>query len=185
MDELQGKSDEELAALVQGNNTDALGVLMSRYSPKLLRYGRKFLARSEHIEDVVQDVFIKTYQNIESFDSTRSFSAWIYRIAHNAFVNALRKNQRDPVMFVDFDTFTAHPAYEIDPAGEEERAQMRSQVERGLDLLTPNHREILILYYLEELSYQEIADVLRVPLGTVGVRLSRARDALKKHINGN
>ena len=74
-------TDEALAALVQRNNNEAFGVLMSRYQPKLLRYGRRFLARDEHIEDAVQDIFIKTYQNIESFDATRSFSPWISPMA--------------------------------------------------------------------------------------------------------
>ena len=63
---LLDKTDEELATLVQGNNDEAFGVLMNRYQPKLLRYGRRFLVNGDHIEDVVQEVFIKTYQNIKS-----------------------------------------------------------------------------------------------------------------------
>jgi RNA polymerase sigma-70 factor (ECF subfamily) len=180
---LEDMVDEELARLVQGNNTDAFGVLLSRYQPKLLRYGRKFMAREEHIEDVVQEIFIKAYQNIESFDVSRSFSPWIYRIAHNAFANALRQRSREPIIFLDLDTLVAHPSYERDPAGEEERAHMQSLVSQGLEALSSSHREVLVLYYLEELSYQEIADVLRVPIGTVGVRLSRAREALKKYVD--
>ncbi len=178
------KTDEELAALVRGNNNDAFGVLMNRYQPKLLRYGKKFLANEENIKDVVQEVFIKTYQSMQSFDATRSFSTWIYRIAHNAFANAIRKKNRDPVIFLDFDALTAHPGYEIDPAGEEERKEMQILIDKGLEVLTPNYREILTLYYIEELSYQAIADILRVPMGTVGVRLSRAREALKNYVHG-
>ena len=66
---------------------------MDRYQAKLLRYGRRFLAQDDHIVDVVQDVFIKTYENIQSFDATRKFSPWIYRIAHNAFVNEIRQKK--------------------------------------------------------------------------------------------
>jgi RNA polymerase sigma-70 factor (ECF subfamily) len=142
----------------------------------------------------VQEVFIKAYQNIESFDATRSFSPWIYRIAHNTFVNELRKQHREPVSYIDFDALVAHPSYEIDPAGDEEKRQMKELLQRGLATLTSSQREVLVLYYSEDLSYQAIADVLRVPVGTVGVRLKRAREALgrtiengplKKHIDGN
>lgn len=184
MEGLSQKSDEELAALVQGNNEEAFGVLMSRYQPKLLRYGRKFLAENAPIEDVVQEVFISTYKNIRSFDTTKLFSPWIYRIAHNMFVNTLRHNSRKPFITVDLDMFAAHTAYEIDPAEDEEREHARKLVDRGLTALAPIYREVIILYYIEQLSYQEIAEVLRVPTGTVGIRLRRAREALKKYVEG-
>ncbi|MFI5260653.1 MAG: RNA polymerase sigma factor [Candidatus Paceibacteria bacterium] len=185
MEGLSQKTDEELAALVQGNNEAAFGVLMNRYQPKLLRYGRRFLAEHAPIEDVVQEVFIRTYQNIQSFDTTKPFSPWIYRIAHNLFVNALRHNSRQPFITVDLDMFAAHTAYEIDPAADEEREHARALVDQSLDALAPIYREVIILYYLEHLSYQEIAEVLRVPTGTVGIRLRRAREAMKKYVEGN
>lgn len=181
---LEAISDEELAALVQGKNEEAFGVLMSRYQSTLLRYGRRFLSEDAPIEDVVQEVFIKTYQNIQSFDTTRTFSPWIYRIAHNLFVNALRSHSRQPFITVDLDMFGAHAAYEIDPAGDEERRETKILIDRGLGALLPIYREVLILYYLEQLSYQEIAEVLHVPTGTVGIRLRRAREALKKYVTG-
>lgn len=184
MEDLGHKTDEELAGLVQGKNEPAFGVLMSRYQPKLLRYGRRFLSDNAPIEDVVQEVFIKTYQNIQSYDVTRPFSPWIYRIAHNMFVNMLRSNSRLPFVTVDLDLFSAHTAYEIDPAGDEEREHARTLVDRGLKALAPIYREVIILYYLEHFSYQEIADVLHVPVGTVGVRLRRAREALKNYVEG-
>ncbi|HVB20076.1 MAG TPA: RNA polymerase sigma factor [Candidatus Paceibacterota bacterium] len=181
---LNQKTDEELAALVQGKNEAAFGVLMSRYQPKLLRYGRKFLSDNAPIEDVVQEVFIKTYQNILGYDAARPFSPWIYRIAHNMFVNTLRHNSRHPLITVDLDLFSAHAAYERDPAEDEEREHMRALVDRGLNALPPIYREVVVLYYLEQLGYQEIADVLHVPVGTVGIRLRRAREAIKKYVAG-
>jgi RNA polymerase sigma-70 factor (ECF subfamily) len=179
---MDDKTDEELAALVQGNNDVAYGVLIERYQARLLRYGRKFLSNEDHIEDIVQDVFIKTYQNIRGFDAGRKFSPWIYRIAHNAFVNALRKKGREPVMSVDFDIFTDHPVYHYDPVEDEDRKAMHATVEAGLGALTPLYKEIIVLYYIEELSYQEISEILHIPLGTVSVRLRRGREALKKVI---
>jgi len=175
-------TDEELAILVQGNNDVAFGVLIERYQGRLLRYGKKFLSDDDHIEDIVQEVFIKTYQNIRGFDTDRKFSPWIYRIAHNAFVNALRKKHREPVISVDFDIFTDHPQEHYDPAEEEDRKAIRAVVESGLAALPPIYKEILVLYYIEEMSYQEIVDILHVPLGTVSVRLRRGREALKKTI---
>lgn len=184
-EEFEQKSDEDLALLIQGKNERALGVLMSRYQPRLLRYGRKFLAEKAHIEDAVQEVFIKVYQNIRDFDVTRPFRPWIYRIAHNMFVNTIRQNSRLPFVTMDLDLLPSYASYERDPAGEEERAQMKELIDRGLETLAPNYREVIILYYLEQLGYQEIADVLRVPVGTVGVRLHRAREALKTYVIGN
>ncbi|MDE1919132.1 MAG: RNA polymerase sigma factor [Patescibacteria group bacterium] len=183
-EKLSQKTDEELAALVQGKNEEAFGVLMDRYQKKLLRYGRRFLLELAPIEDVVQEVFIKAYENIRSFDTTRPFSPWIYRIAHNMFINTLRKNSRTPFITIDLDTISAHAAYEIDPAEDEEQAHTRALIDRGLEKLPPIYREVIILYYLEQLSYQEIAEVLRVPLGTVGIRLSRAREALRTYVEG-
>lgn len=176
-------TDEELARLAQGNNQDAFGVLMERYQERLLRYGRRFLSDQGHIEDMVQDVFIKTYQNIQSFDATRRFSSWIYRIAHNTFVNALRKKHREPLVFIDFDALVTHPADERDLAQDVDRKDMLELIRSGLEELQPAYKEIIVLYYLEELGYQEIADVLRIPIGTVGVRLRRGREALKKKVD--
>ncbi len=172
-------SDEEVAKLVQDGDREQFGLLVERYEEKLLRYGRKFLSRSEDIEDIVQDVFINCYQNLQGFDTAQRFSPWIYRIAHNAFVNGLRKQKRNPLVFVDFDTFVAHPVYEDPVPREREQAEVKGMIEKSLEHLKSHYREVLVLYYLEELSYKEISDILQVPTGTVGIRLKRAKDALK------
>lgn len=176
------QTDEQIAALVQKGNKELFGALMDRYERKLFSYGRKFLTGQDNIEDVVQEVFIKTYQNIRGFDTSQKFSPWIYRIAHNTFVNALRKNAKSPLRFFDFDTFTAHPVYEDTTPVEKEQKRVGEIIDKGLDKLTPGYREIIILYYIENLSYKEIADILHVPIGTVSVRLLRAKKALKKYV---
>lgn len=182
---LHTKTDEQLAALTAGKNEAAFGVLMSRYQGKLLRYGRRFLSEGARIDDAVQETFIKAYENMQSYDPARPFSPWLYRIAHNTFVNELRRESRNPFIALDLDALSAHHAYEMDPAGDEEREQVKALIDRGLSALSPLYREVLVLHYIEDLSYQEIADVLHVPLGTVGVRLSRAREALKHHVERN
>lgn len=171
-------TDEELAGRVQAGDKEAFGAIVDRYETKLLRYGRKFLARQEDIEDIVQDAFVSAYQNIQSFDTAQRLSPWLYRIAHNAFVNALRKHSRAPLL-VDWDALVAHPAYEDPAVGERDQRDMRKDLDRGLERLSPKYREVLALYYFEELSYKDIAEVLRVPPGTVGIRLKRAKEALR------
>lgn len=181
MDHYSGSdTDEQLASAVQRGDTERFGELVSRYEAKLLRYGRRFLSESADIEDIVQDAFLRAYENIQSYDPGQPFSPWMYRIAHNAFVNRLRKASRSPIALPDFDTLLAHSAYEDPAPRERDQEDMKRLVEEGLQSLSPKYREALILYYLEELPYKEIAEVLQVPVGTVGIRLARAREALKK-----
>jgi RNA polymerase sigma-70 factor (ECF subfamily) len=173
-------TDEEAATRVQKGDKEAFGLLVERYEAKLLRYGGKFISRSEDIEDIVQDVFLRCYENIQSFDTSQKFSPWIYRIAHNAFVNGLRKRKRSPLVYVDFDALLAHPVYEDPAPKEREQQEIKKMIDESLDKLKDKYREVLVLYYLEELSYKEIADIIQVPTGTVGIRIKRAKESLKK-----
>ncbi len=175
-------SDESLAELVQKGDTEKFGLLMERYQPKLFRYGRKFLYDKDNIEDVVQDVFIKTYQNINSFDTNQKFSPWIYRIAHNTYINAIKKSLLGPMYIFDFDTLISHTVVEDPIVREKEQKEMKEIVDKGLSLIEPKYREILVLYFIEELSYKEISDILQIPIGTVGVRIMRAKEILKQAI---
>jgi len=174
-------SDEHIVSLVQGGDVDAFGILVDRYEEKLLRYGRKFLARTEDIEDIVQDVFVSAFQNIQGFDASLRVSPWLYRIAHNAFVNALRTRGR-VIDLLDFDALIAHHVYEDPVKNERDIKDMRAMLEKGLDTLSPKYREILILHYFEDMAYKDIADVLQVPVGTVSIRIKRAKEALKEEI---
>src|SRR5258708_7525081 len=121
-------NDEQLALRVQEGDRDVFAVLVERYEKKLLRYGTKFLARREDIQDLVQEVFMGVYQNIQSFDASQKFSSWIYRIAHNTFVNGLKKNNRNPLVFLDFDTLFSHVAYEDPAQNEREQKEVRAMV---------------------------------------------------------
>ena len=173
-----GNSDEQLASQVQKGDTQAFGVLVERYQAKMLRYAHKFLL-ADSSEDAVQEVFIKVYQNINSFDASQRFSPWVYRIAHNEFINHLKKSGREQLSFFDPDTFFPHPIAKETAEGETERNEAKKTVVAGLDKLDAKYREALVLFYLEELSYKEISDVLKIPVATVGVRIKRAKDALK------
>ncbi len=173
-------TDEALAIRVQGGDKAAFAAIMERFEGKLLRYGNKFLAEREDVVDIVQEVFISVYQNIKSFDRSQKLSPWIYRIAHNAFVNALKKKSRNPFVMLDFDALLSHTVSEDPLQGEREQEEIHKMIDAGLDQLSAKYKEILILYYLEELPYKEIADIIEVPIGTVGIRIKRAKEALRK-----
>lgn len=175
-------TDEQVVKLIQQGDKEKFSILIERYESKLSRYGRKFLSDKENIQDIVQDVFMNTYQNIQSFDTSLKFSSWIYRIAHNAFVNNLKKNSRNPLTLFDFDfdTLIGHSIHENPVLVEHEQKEIKKMVDTGLSGLSPKYKEIIILYYLEELSYKEISDILKIPTSTVGVRIKRAKESLKE-----
>lgn len=173
-------TDEALAARVQAGEVDIFGMLIERYQKKLSRYGTKFLSQPEDIQDIMQEVFIRAYQNIQSFDVSQRFSPWIYRIAHNEYVSALRKRSHNPFIVFDFDALLSHHAYDDPAEGERDQADMRVMIEKGLAEISAKYREVLILYYLEEFGYKEISEVLRIPIGTVGIRLARGKTELER-----
>jgi len=174
------QTDEEIVLLIQQGDKEKFGILMERYDVKLSRYGKKFLSNNDNINDIVQDVFIHTFENINNFDTSLKFSSWIYRIAHNAFVNGLKKQQKAPLLGLDLDTLVSHTVYEDPVHQEKEYEEMKRLIAVGLDQLKPKYKEAIILHYLEEFSYKEISDILQIPTSTVGIRVMRGREALKK-----
>jgi RNA polymerase sigma factor (sigma-70 family) len=175
------ETDESITLRVQAGDADAFGELISRYQAKLMRYARKFLPDPDDATDIVQDIFIKAYENIRSFDATRRFSPWIYRIAHNEFVNALKKRHASRTIFTfDIDTLFPHLAAADTADSAALERDMRRTLENHLEKLDAKYREPLILYYLEAMDYKEISEILQIPVSTVGVRLARARAMLKK-----
>ncbi len=179
MNQIDNKTDEELVRLVLKNKTEAFDVLAKRYEKKLLRYGRKFLYNYENIEDVVQNVLTKAYVNIRSFDPSRKFSPWIYRIAHNEFINLIKKEKKEPFLFFETDVIFSFPAKE-NFLKDIEIKEEREEIERYLHRLKEKYREPIVLYYFEGKDYQEISDILRIPISTVGTRLKRGRSEIKK-----
>lgn len=177
------RSDEEIAALVQQGAAEHFGLLIERYEAKMLRYARRFLFDGDDSKDVVQDVFLKAYMNIQSFDTAQKFSPWLYRIAHNDFVNALRKRSRGPIFAFDLDAFLPHATAPETADGEAQKQEMREMLDEGLGRLDGKYREPLVLFYFEDMDYKEIADILQIPISTVGVRLQRGKVMLKKIIH--
>jgi RNA polymerase sigma-70 factor (ECF subfamily) len=175
-------TDEEIALRVQHGETHWFAFIVERYEAKMVRYARKFIFGADDLEDLVQEVFIKAYTNIQSFDSKRKFSPWLYRIAHNEFLNAIRKKGREKITFFESDTLFPHPIYE-EERPEAEIAELKKALDTCLDKIDVKYREPMVLYYYEELDYQEIAEIMHIPVATVGVRLKRGKDNLKKIFN--
>lgn len=173
-------TDEAIALAVQHGDTDSFGLLIERYEPKLTRYAKKFLFDSADGQDLVQEVFIKTYMNIQSFDTQRRFSPWIYRIAHNEFINAVKKKIKTPVFTLDFDTFFPHPVARETADSNIHKQELRQMLDQCLNKISAKYREPLVLYYFQELDYAEIGEILQIPISTVGVRLKRGKMMLQK-----
>jgi RNA polymerase sigma-70 factor (ECF subfamily) len=173
-------SDETLAKMTQGGDNNAFGILVDRYESKLLRYAKRFLFGYDDAHDLVQETFLKAYVNIKGFDISRSFSAWIYRIAHNEFINAIKKKGREPIPFFDTDTLFPHPTTQETADRAYLEKELSEMLDKCLASLDPKYREPLVLYYYEEKNYQEIAEILHLPPSTVGVRLKRAKEQLEK-----
>ena len=178
----QSESDEAIAARVQKGDVEAFGELIRRYESKMLRYAKKFLFGTDDAKDQIQEVFLKAYMNIKSFDVGRKFSPWIYRIAHNEFLNAIKKHKRLPVFAFDLDTLFPHLAAKETSDQDISASEIKGMLDKLLGEISPKYRELLVLYYFEEMDYKEIAEILRIPIGTVGVRLKRGREMLKQVI---
>jgi RNA polymerase sigma-70 factor (ECF subfamily) len=176
--DVSAQKDEEIARSIQAGEIELFGILIERYEGKIKRYSRKFLSDREDINDVVQNIFIKAYTNIQSFDPKRKFSPWLYRIAHNELVNALKKKK--PLSLFGLDTFFPHRFSDSALKEEIDRKDVKTMIDACLNKLEPKYKEPLILFYLEELRYEEIADVMQIPVSTVGVRLKRGKELMEK-----
>jgi len=176
---MEKKSDEEITRMVQSGDLESFSFLVDRYEDKLKRYARRFLISPEEIEDIVQEIFLKAYVNILGFDTEKKFSAWLYRIAHNELVNFLKKREKAPLLFFDADTIFPHPISEEKTDRKTKQDEIKKAIDKCLNQIPLKYREPLILFYFEELGYNEIAEVMHLPLSTVGVRLKRGKKMLK------
>lgn len=185
--EVDKLTDEELVKMTLANQDDFL-YLVDRYRGKLTSYIRRITnVNSEDAEDILQDVFIKVYLNLNDFNSDLKFSSWIYRIAHNQVISNHRKLKARPEGYaVDIEDGLIHTlASEIDIVKEADSKILRTSINGILSGLDEKYREVLVLKFLEEKNYQEISDILKKPLGTVASLINKAKqefraEALKK-----
>jgi len=181
-EECAQKTDEELVALTL-KDQDFFSCLLEKYEPKLMRYIRRISAATrEDAEDLLQEIFIKVYRNLNDFDQSLKFSSWIYRIAHNQVVSNWRKTKSRPsvLKFEADEDFLKFIAAEEDVAGDIERKFTGEEVRRIINELDDKYKEILVLKFLEGKDYQEISDILQKPLGTVATLINRAKKQFAK-----
>ena len=179
------KTDAEIVRLSL-NNQEYFACLIERYQTKLANYIRKIANLSaEDIEDVLQDVFIKVYKNLNNFNPELKFSSWIYRITHNEVISNYRKLQARPLVInlpAEDDNFLNNLASSLETDNQIDRQLLRKNINQVLDKLDVKYREVLVLKFLEDKDYQEIADILQKPMGTVGTLISRAKIRFKKEL---
>lgn len=168
-------SDEEVIEIVRSKDKETFAEIIKRYQTKLMRYAVYILRDERMGTDAVQEGFIKAYVNLKGFDTKKKFSSWIYRIVHNEAMNILNKNKKLRPM--DYQTeFDSGINIEDDFI----KNELVSRAHHCLDQMPVMYGEPLSLFYLEEKSYDEISDILRIPIGTVGTRINRAKGIMKK-----
>ena len=169
-------SDEEIIEKVRSSDQELYAVIVDRYQNKLLRYAINLIKDEHKAADVFQESFIKAFNNLKGFNTQKKFSSWIYRIVHNEAMNIVKKYQKE-IIIPDGVDFQSDENIENDF----EQKEIITKVEKCLGEMPLLYSEPLTLRYIEEKSYDEISYILRIPMGTVATRMSRAK-ILMKHI---
>ncbi len=174
----EAKTDNELVGMSLGE-PDHFLCLSKRYESKLLRYIIRISKFSrEDAEDVLQEVFIKTYFNLNGFDKELHFSSWIYRIAHNESVSAIRKKVVRPTIALEVEDIERF-GDDFDMTKNLDNSFDRKYIDEALSKMDEKYREVLVLRYLDEKDYTEIADILKKPVSTVGNLILRGKKIFK------
>ena len=171
------KTDVELVKLTL-KDEEFYSCVIRRYEDKLTRYIRRITNISEEeLEDILQEIFIQAYKNLNDFDQSLKFSSWIYRIAHNKTIDHYRRREARPKILEAKENEILLSLIEDKKhfQDEVERKMLAHSINKVLFELRNDCREILVLRFLEEKSYEEISDILRKPIGTVGTLINRAK----------
>lgn len=181
-------SDEELV-LESLKNPNNFSELVKRYEKKFERFiRRKALLSKEDTEDLLQDIFIKIYTNLNAFNRNLKFSSWAYRITHNETISWYRKKSiRPQINFEDYEEENFINNIKNDEPQDNfienfARQETRDMIKVALNKIDEKYKNILILKYIEEKEYAEIGDILQIPIGTVSTLIYRAKRELKKNL---
>lgn len=161
-----------LVARAQQGDASAFHVLVRAYESKLLYFIRRFEHDEHRAADLMQEVWLTVFQRLRQLRSANAFRSWVYRIAHDRLVTEIRRHLRSPNLVDVSDG-------EVSSVDEFVRDEQAEAVHHALGQLSADHRAVLTLRFLEDLSLGEIAEVLREPLGTVKSRLHYAKEALR------
>ena len=172
-------TDEMLISRFQSGDENAYVELVNRYKDKLTNFVFYFLKDEEHSEDIVQETFIRLYQKKHYYKEIAKFSTWIYTIARNLANTELRKKSRTKIMYLsqmsnykkDYDLKSSDP--ELNKNIENEF--LMKEIHAAIDKLPENYKSVIVLRDIQGLDYEQISNIIGVPLGTVKSRINRAR----------
>jgi RNA polymerase sigma-70 factor (ECF subfamily) len=180
-----GPADAELVSQVVGGDGAAFGPIVERYQDRLYNTVYRMVGSAEDARDLVQEVFVKAYENLASFKGTSSLYTWLFRIAVNTSLSHRRKRKWVRMAGPAADPGDGEPSSgwvdpaDRDPAREMLAAETGAAVQQALAQLDDEHRTVVVLRDIQHCDYREIADILGVPTGTVKSRLHRARLLLR------
>jgi RNA polymerase sigma-70 factor (ECF subfamily) len=177
-------ADGDLVARAIKGREDGFEELVRRYQRPIAAYVYRMVGDYDAALDLTQEVFIKVYNSLRRYRSEFKFSTWIYKIAHNSAVDHLRRSSnRDQALTSEFDGEQYDLPLEsrrLSPEQESERAERRAEIEQVVRALPSAYRELVLLRHSHDMSYDEIAEVTGLPLGTVKNRLFRARETMRQ-----
>ena len=167
----------------------AFAELVELYKDKLYNMAYRMMGNAQEAEDVAQEAFLRAYKNLDSYNAKHKFSTWIYRIATNLCIDKMRKKKPDYSLdaevdgIVGADMYTRIASSERTPEEEYVRAETQTEVQAAIESLPENYRAAVVLKYMHDMSLQEIADILEVPVSTVKTRIHRGREALRASLS--
>jgi len=182
---LKDLTDEQLIKEFQDNNTvDAYELLVKRFKDPLMNYVFRFVGNKDVASDIVQDTMIKFYLNKDSYKSFAKFSTWIYTIAGNLARNELKRRKRRVIFSLnnhdDDQELQVEDKSFVAPDRATDNSISREMVEKALKKVKPVYREVVVLRDVQGLSYEEIAEITKLSIGTVKSRINRGRKQLQK-----
>ena len=175
MKDISKLSDEKIVELTRKKDKELFVHIIKRYQDKLMRYSNYLVGDEHNAADIVQESFIKAYTNLNGFDIKKKFSSWIYRIVHNEAINLINKQKKQVSLYKDVDYDSG-----IDIEDGFVKKELENRTHNCLSKMPVIYKEPLSLFFLDEKSYEEISDILRIPIGTVGTRINRAKFLMKK-----
>jgi RNA polymerase sigma-70 factor, ECF subfamily len=184
----QDENDQQLVQRVQKGDRSAFDLLVLKYQHRVLKLVSRFVSNPAEAEDVAQDAFLKAYRALPSFRGESAFYTWLYRIAINTAKNSLVATRRRPVDFdLDLQDPDLHDRHaKLKEVDTPERVllteEIRQVVQGAMEQLPEDLRTAIVLRELDGLSYEEIAEAMECPVGTVRSRIFRAREAIDKRL---
>ncbi|WP_059171541.1 RNA polymerase sigma factor SigW [Bacillus sp. FJAT-27445] len=173
---------------IKKGDQDAFAEIVELYKDKLFQLGYRMLGNRHEAEEIAQEAFIRAYVNIDKFNQEYKFSTWLYRIATNLCIDRIRKKKPDYYLDAEMagteglTLYSRIPSDSPLPEKEVEMLELQEAIQGEIVKLPEKYRSVIVLKYIEELSLNEISEILDLPLGTVKTRIHRGREALRKQL---